>query len=164
MAQIEVKDLTLIFGKQKQQALKLLEQGKGKDEILAKTKCTLAVNQVNLEIKQGEIFVIMGLSGSGKSSLLRCFNRLNQPTRGGIYYSGDNIMDANKDELLKIRRNDVSMVFQHFGLLPHRTVADNVAFGLEIQGVDKAERRETALKTIKTVGLDGYEDMMTGEL
>ncbi|MFO7880601.1 MAG: quaternary amine ABC transporter ATP-binding protein [Bacteroidota bacterium] len=164
MAQIEVKDLTLIFGKNKNQALKLLEKGKGKDEILAKTKCTLAVNQVNLEIKQGEIFVIMGLSGSGKSSLLRCFNRLNEPTRGGILYSGKDIMDAKNEDLLKIRRNDVSMVFQHFGLLPHRTVADNVAFGLEIQGKDKEKRRDVALKTIKNVGLDGYEDMMTGEL
>src|SRR6056297_1212742 len=118
MAQIEVKDLTLIFGKQKQQALKLLEQGKGKDEILAETKCTLAVDSVDLEIKQGEIFVIMGLSGSGKSSLLRCFNRLNEPTHGDIKLNDKSIIKSSTKELMQLRRNDLSMVFQHFGLLP----------------------------------------------
>jgi glycine betaine/proline transport system ATP-binding protein len=153
-----------MFGKHTKQAMQMLKQGKGKDEILAKTKCTLAVNQVNLEIKQGEIFVIMGLSGSGKSSLLRCFNRLNEPTTGDIIMSEKNITKASKKELMHIRRNDLSMVFQHFGLLPHRTVVDNVAFGLEIQGKDLEERRKTAIDIIKTVGLEGYEDMMTGEL
>jgi glycine betaine/proline transport system ATP-binding protein len=153
-----------MFGKNIKQAMKLLKQEKGKDEILSKTKCTLAVNQVNLEIEQGEIFVIMGLSGSGKSSLLRCFNRLNEPTTGDIIMSGKNITKASKKELMHIRRNDLSMVFQHFGLLPHRTVVDNVAFGLEIQGKDPEERREKAVEIIKTVGLEGYENMMTGEL
>ncbi len=161
---IEVKNLTMMFGKHTKQAMELLKAGKSKDEILAETKCTLAVNDVNLKIKKGEIFVIMGLSGSGKSSLLRCFNRLNEPTTGDILMSGKSIIKASKQELLKMRRNDLSMVFQHFGLLPHRSVADNVTFGLEIMNVDKERRRDVALKTIKTVGLDGYEDMMTGEL
>jgi glycine betaine/proline transport system ATP-binding protein len=164
MSKIQVKDLTLIFGKHEKRALGLLNEGKSKDEILAETKCTLAVNNVNLNIREGEIFVIMGLSGSGKSSLLRCFNRLNTPSHGDITLNDESIINASKERLLHLRRNDLSMVFQHFGLLPHRTVADNVAFGLEIQKVDKEKRRETALKVIKTVGLDGYEDMMTGEL
>lgn len=164
MSHIQVKDLTLIFGKHTGRATKLLKQGKSKDEILAETKCTLAVNQVDLDIQQGEIFVIMGLSGSGKSSLLRCFNRLNEPTTGDIIMSGKNISKASVKDLMEIRRHDLAMVFQHFGLLPHRTVADNVAFGLEIQGIDKYKRREKAIDVIKTVGLKGYEDMMTGEL
>lgn len=164
MAHIKVKDLSLIFGKNTKHAFELLQSGESKDDILKKTKCTVAVDQVNLEINQGEIFVIMGLSGSGKSSLLRCFNRLNTPTKGELLINDKDILKFKKDDLMHLRRHQVSMVFQHFGLLPHRTVIENVAFGLEIQGIAKEKREQKALKTIQTVGLDGYDRMMTGEL
>jgi glycine betaine/proline transport system ATP-binding protein len=164
MAHIKVKDLSLIFGKNTKHAFELLQSGESKDDILKKTKCTVAVNQVNLEINQGEIFVIMGLSGSGKSSLLRCFNRLNSPTKGQLLINDKDILTFKKDDLMHLRRHQVSMVFQHFGLLPHRTVIENVAFGLEIQGIAKEKREQKALETIQTVGLDGYDRMMTGEL
>lgn len=164
MNKIEVKNLYLIFGSAKKQALKLLKSGKSKKEIHAKTKCAVAVNNANLTIQEGEIFVVMGLSGSGKSSLLRCFNMLNIPTAGSIFIDGVDITEMNKDELLNLRRNKVSMVFQHFGLLPHRTVRDNVAFGLEIQGVGKAERNIKAEETIKLVGLTGYENSYPSQL
>jgi glycine betaine/proline transport system ATP-binding protein len=113
---------------------------------------------------KGEVFVVMGLSGSGKSTLLRCLNRLIEPTSGKIILDGIDITNVELEKLRQIRRTEMSMVFQHFGLLPHRTVASNVSFGLEIQGVKENECRKKALDVIGTVGLDGYEDMMTGEL
>jgi glycine betaine/proline transport system ATP-binding protein len=164
MSDIQVKKLNVIFGKRKKEALKLLEQGLDKAEILNKTGCTVGVYDVNLEVKQGEIFVVMGLSGSGKSTLLRCFNRLISPTSGSIIMNGTDILKANDQELRQIRRKNMTMVFQHFGLLPHRTVSSNVAFGLEIQGLDEQERIKIAYKTIETVGLKGYEEQMTGQL
>ncbi|MFO7864151.1 MAG: glycine betaine/L-proline ABC transporter ATP-binding protein [Salinivirgaceae bacterium] len=164
MSDIQVKKLNVIFGKRKKEALKLLEQGMDKAEILNKTGCTVGVYDANLEVKQGEIFVVMGLSGSGKSTLLRCFNRLISPTSGSIIMNGTDILKTNDQELRQIRRKNMTMVFQHFGLLPHRTVSSNVAFGLEIQGVDEQERIKIAYKTIETVGLKGYEEQMTGQL
>jgi glycine betaine/proline transport system ATP-binding protein len=122
------------------------------------------VNKASLKIMKGEVFVVMGLSGSGKSTLLRCLNRLIEPTSGKIILDGIDITNVELEKLRQIRRTEMSMVFQHFGLLPHRTVASNVSFGLEIQGVKENECRKKALDVIGTVGLDGYEDMMTGEL
>lgn len=157
MSKIEVKNLSLIFGANKKHALKMLEQGKSKKEIRIKTKCTVAVNNVSLNINEGEIFVIIGLSGSGKSSLLRCFNMLNVPTSGSIMIDGEDITKMDKQGLLNLRRKKVSMVFQHFGLLPHRTILDNVAFGLEIQDQPIEERLKKAKEIIEMVGLKGYE-------
>lgn len=157
MSKIEVKNLSLIFGANKKHALKMLEQGKSKKEIRIKTKCTVAVNNVSLNINEGEIFVIIGLSGSGKSSLLRCFNMLNVPTSGSIMIDGEDITKMDKHGLLNLRRKKVSMVFQHFGLLPHRTILDNVAFGLEIQDQPIEERQRKAKEIIEMVGLKGYE-------
>lgn len=164
MSKVEVKNLYLIFGSAKKQAMKMLKAKKMKKEIHAKTKCTIAVNDVSLSIEKGEIFVIMGLSGSGKSSLLRCFNMLNTPTSGSILIDGEDITKMNKDELLGLRRNKVGMVFQHFGLLPHRTIIDNVAFGLEIQDVKQEERYEKAKEIINLVDLSGYEDSYPHQL
>lgn len=164
MSKVEVKDLYLIFGSAKRQAMKMLRAGKSKKEIHNKTKCTIAVKEANLSIEEGEIFVIMGLSGSGKSSLLRCFNMLNIPTSGSILIDGEDITKMHKDKLLNLRRQKVGMVFQHFGLLPHRTILDNVAFGLEIQGMEAGKRQEKAKEVIKLVGLSGYENSYPHQL
>ena len=165
MSKIKVEDLSVIFGKRVKEAQDLIKQGKNKVEILNETGCTVGVNNASLEIKEGEVFVVMGLSGSGKSTLLRCFNRLIEPTTGKLYVDDQNVLDLNDHDLrMKYRREKMTMVFQHFGLLPHRSVSSNVAFGLEIQGVDEETRINKAYDVIKTVGLEGYEEKMTGQL
>jgi len=164
MSKIVVENLDLIFGTRREDAVKLLEKGEGKKEIQKKTGCTVGVTNASFEIKQGEIFVLMGLSGSGKSTLLRCLNLLNTPTRGAVKIDGEDIVTMDEAELRAVRRKKIGMVFQHFGLLPHRTVVENVAFGLEIQGVSLEERNKRAITTIETVGLKGYEMMMVSEL
>ena len=164
MSKIEIRNLYLIFGKEKHKAEKMLKEGKTKEEILKATGCTVAVKDANLSINEGEIFVIMGLSGSGKSTLVRCINRLNEPSMGEIWLSGRNITSLSDKELLQIRRKEMAMVFQHFGLLPHRTVLSNIAFGLELQGVSKEEREKKAHESIAIVGLKGYENQRVDEL
>lgn len=162
--QIEVKNLFLIFGSDKRQAMRMLKKGREKEYIKSKTNCTIAVNDVSLSITEGEIFVIMGLSGSGKSSLLRCFNMLNIPSEGSIEVNGKDITKMNKKELLNFRRKEVGMVFQHFGLMPHRTIIENIAFGLEIQQISQDERLAKAKEMIDLVGLTGYENSYPNEL
>ncbi|WP_228122796.1 glycine betaine/L-proline ABC transporter ATP-binding protein [Oceanihabitans sp. IOP_32] len=161
---IQIKDLTLIFGKRKKEALQLLNEGFSKTEILEKTGCIVGVNKANFEIKAGEFFVIMGLSGSGKSTLLRCLNRLIEPTSGDVIINNDNITKKNNKELLEVRRTEMSMVFQKFGLLPHRTVLENAAFGLEIKGEDKINRLKKATEALETVGLKGFESQLPSQL
>lgn len=161
---IKVEDLVLIFGKNKENALQMLKAGSIKKEILSKTQCTVGINQANFEIYEGEFFVIMGLSGSGKSTLLRCLNRLIEPTSGNVYVNGDNITRKSHRELLDVRRTEMSMVFQKFGLLPHRTVLENVAFGLELRGEDKETRETKAQQAIDTVGLHGFERQSPAQL
>ena len=164
MTKIEIKDLSILFGPEKAKAKKMVKQGKSKQEILKETGCTIAVRNANLEIEEGEMFVIMGLSGSGKSTLVRCINRLNEPSMGEIWLSGRYITSLSDKELLQIRRKEMAMVFQHFGLLPHRTVLSNIAFGLELQGVPKEEREKKAYESIAVVGLKGYENQRVDEL
>ena len=164
MAKIEIKNLSILFGPEKSRAKKMILKGKSKQEILKETGCTVAVRNANLEIEEGEMFVIMGLSGSGKSTLLRCINRLNEPTMGEIRVNGIDITRSSDKELLQIRRKELAMVFQHFGLLPHRTVLNNVSFGLELQCVPKQEREKKALESILQVGLKGYENQRVDEL
>lgn len=161
---VRVENLSLIFGKNKSKALELLKEGKSKAEILEQTGSNVAVRNASLEIKEGEIFVIMGLSGSGKSTLLRCVNRLINPTAGKIFLNDEEITNMSDKELLQIRRSGLAMIFQHFGLLPHRSVLSNVAFGLEIKGVKKDERNRKAMETIEQVGLSGYENQKVSEL
>ena len=161
---IEVKDLTLIFGKNKDLALELLKKGRSKTEILEKTKCTIGVNKANFEVYEGEVFVVMGLSGSGKSTLIRCLNRLHKPTDGNVIINGYDITKENNKELLETRRTEMSMVFQNFGLLPHRTIIENAAFGLEIRGENKGKRLQRAQEALETVGLQGYEYQYPSEL
>ena len=164
MSKIEIKDLYLIFGHEKQKALKMLKKDKSKEEILKDTGCTVGVKDANLSINEGEFFVIMGLSGSGKSTLLRCINRLIRPTAGQVFVNGVDISKISEKELLQVRRKELAMVFQNFGLLPHRSVLSNIAFGLELQGVKKEERAKKAMESMMLVGLKGYENQMVGEL
>ena len=164
MAKIEIKNLSILFGPEKAKAKKMILKGKSKQKILKATGCTVAVRNANLEIEEGEMFVIMGLSGSGKSTLLRCINRLNEPSMGEIRLDGVDITRSSDKELLQIRRKELAMVFQHFGLLPHRTVLSNVSFGLELQGVPKEEREKKAQESVLLVGLKGYEKQRVDEL
>jgi glycine betaine/proline transport system ATP-binding protein len=161
---ITVKNLFKVFGKNPENTFPLIEKGHTKNEILEKTGCTIGINDASFEVKKKEVFVIMGLSGSGKSTVLRCLNRLIEPTRGEIYIGDTNIMEMDEEQLLKVRREKMSMVFQNFGLFPHRTVANNVEYGLEIGGMEKEKRRKKAYEALETVGLKGYEEQMPGEL
>ncbi|GAA3973290.1 MULTISPECIES: glycine betaine/L-proline ABC transporter ATP-binding protein [Streptomyces] len=133
-------------------------------ELRARTGCTAAVQDVSFDVRKGEVFVVMGLSGSGKSTLVRCLTRLIEPTAGTIVIDGEDVRAMDKSRLRELRRHRAAMVFQHFGLLPHRTVLDNVAYGLEIQGMGKAERRERARKVVEKVGLEGMEQRRPGQL
>src|SRR5699024_8601936 len=134
------------------------------DEILEKTGMTVGVNQANFEVKQGEVFVIMGLSGSGKSTLVRMLNRLIEPTMGDIWVNNKNVAKMNKEELSTLRRKEMSMVFQNFALLPHKTYLQNAEYGMEIQSISKEERTQSATESLELVGLGGYLDKYPTEL
>ncbi|MFZ4451146.1 quaternary amine ABC transporter ATP-binding protein [Salibacterium aidingense] len=164
MPVIKVENLSKVFGRHPERALKLLDENKSKDEILEQTGNTVGVNRASFEVEEGEVFVIMGLSGSGKSTLVRLLNRLIDPTEGNVYVEGENLATMGKEALRKVRREKMSMVFQRFALFPHRTVLSNAEFGLEIQGVDKAERKEKAEKALELVGLGGYMNQTPGQL
>ncbi|MEX0722375.1 MAG: glycine betaine/L-proline ABC transporter ATP-binding protein [Gracilimonas sp.] len=164
MAAITVKNLFKIFGKNPKQAFPLIEEGKSKDEILDETGNTIGINDASFEVKEKEMFVIMGLSGSGKSTVLRCLNRLIEPTKGTIKIGDEDITKISNERLLEMRRTKMSMVFQNFGLFPHRTVANNVEYGLEISGMEKEERRKKAYDALEKVGLKGYEEQKPSEL
>ena len=161
---VEARNLVKIFGPRPEAALEMLEEGRSKKEIMEATQQNIALNNVSFEVYEGEIFVLMGLSGCGKSTLLRCLNRLVEPTSGEILVDGENIREMNEEELREFRRNKIGMIFQGFALLPHRTVLDNVAFPLEIQGIPIEERHQKAEKAISLVGLEGYENSMPSEL
>jgi glycine betaine/proline transport system ATP-binding protein len=153
---IEIRHLHKLFGPNAARAMALLEAGRSKTEVLAQTGCTVGVHDASFRVERSETFVIMGLSGSGKSTLLRCLNRLTEPSAGQISIDGENILALSAEGLRDLRRRRVSMVFQHFGLLPHRSVLENVAFGLEIQGIARAGRNERARRVIECVGLAPY--------
>jgi glycine betaine/proline transport system ATP-binding protein len=161
---IKVENLYKIFGPNPKKAFPLIEEGKDRGEILSKTGNVVAVRGVSFEIKKKETFVIMGLSGSGKSTLIRCLNRLIDPTSGQVFVDGKDVTKMDKEQLREVRRYTMSMVFQHFGLLPHRNVVNNVEFGLEIGGTEKEERHKKAMSAIELVGLKGYEKSMPDEL
>lgn len=161
---LEVKNLTKIFGKKQKAALEMVKQGKSKTEILEKTGATVGVYDASFEIKEGEIFVIMGLSGSGKSTLVRMLNRLIDPSSGNIYLDGKDIAKMNVEDLRNIRRHDINMVFQNFGLFPHRTILENTEFGLEMRGVSKEERTMLAEKALDNAGLLPFKDQYPSQL
>ena len=164
MSLISIRNLSKVFGPNPKRALPLIEQGLSKSEILAKTGCTVAINGASFDIEKRETFVVMGLSGSGKSTMIRCLNRLIEPTAGEILFDGADITKLDREALRNLRRYKMSMVFQHFGLLPQRSVLDNVEFGLEISGMDKATRTEKAMNAIELVGLKGFEQSRPSEL
>ncbi|HGD4315127.1 TPA: glycine betaine/L-proline ABC transporter ATP-binding protein [Streptococcus agalactiae] len=161
---LEVKNLTKIFGKKQKAALEMVKQGKSKTEILEKTGATVGVYDASFEIKEGEIFVIMGLSGSGKSTLVRMLNRLIDPSSGNIYLDGKDIAKMNVEDLRNIRRHDINMVFQNFGLFPHRTILENTEFGLEMRGVSKEESTTLAEKALDNAGLLPFKDQYPSQL
>jgi glycine betaine/proline transport system ATP-binding protein len=161
---IKIENLIKIFGNRPQSVLKKLQSGNSKDEIARETGHIVGVNDVSFEVHEGEMFVIMGLSGSGKSSLIRCLNLLNKPTSGSIFIDGKDIVRYNKKELREFRQKKIAMVFQHFGLFTHRTVLENVEYGMEIRNISKEERRRIAEENLAAVGLDGWGDKMIYEL
>jgi glycine betaine/proline transport system ATP-binding protein len=161
---IRCQNLWKIFGPRPEGTLGLIENGASKQEVMEKTGHVIAVRDVSLEVRENEVFVVMGLSGSGKSTLVRCLNRLMEPTSGSVFIEGANIGEMNAHQLRELRRHKFSMVFQHFGLLPHRSVIDNVTFGLEVRGDNKKERQESARKAVELVGLGGWENSQIQEL
>ena len=161
---IRVEHVSKLYGLNKAEAAKLMEAGATKDEVYKKTGVTVALWDVDLEIPRGKIFVIIGLSGSGKSTMVRCFNQLNRPTSGKVYFEGRDLAEMNKKELLAFRRNKISMVFQSFGLMSHRDVLSNVAYGLEVKGVPREEREARAAEVLAMVGLSGWEHQSCAQL
>ena len=164
MPKVKVNHLTKIFGKKTKPALEMIRANKSKTEILEKTGATVGVYDVNFEVEEGEIFVIMGLSGSGKSTLIRLLNRLIEPTSGNIYIDGQDISSLDKEGLREVRRNKMSMVFQNFGLFPHRTIIENTEYGLEIRGVPKEERQAKAEKALENSSLIAFKDQLPSQL
>lgn len=159
-----VENLFKIFGPRPERAFELLEQGFDKDAIFEKTGNTIGVRDASFRVQEGEIFVVMGLSGSGKSTLVRMLNRLIDATAGHVYVDGVDVTAMSRNELIELRRNDMSMVFQSFALLPHKTVAENAAFGLNVSGRSAADQRQKALQALEAVGLKPYADSYPDEL
>ncbi|WP_347552299.1 glycine betaine/L-proline ABC transporter ATP-binding protein ProV [Pseudalkalibacillus hwajinpoensis] len=163
-AKITVKDVTKVFGKSPKQAVKLLDQGKSKSDILKESGMTVGVNRASFDVYPGEIFVIMGLSGSGKSTLVRLLNRLIEPTSGQVLIDDEDIVRMKPEQLREVRRKKLSMVFQRFALFPHRTVLQNTEYGLEVQNIGKENRAKKAQESLELVGLKGYEHSYPSEL
>lgn len=161
---IECKNIWKIFGTYPQRTLETIDRSLSRAEVQEQTGHVIAVKDVSFEIKKGETFVVMGLSGSGKSTLVRCISRLINPTAGEMIIDGEDIMSYNEAQLTELRRFRMSMVFQHFGLFPHRKVIDNISFGLEIRGEDKNKRKAKAEEVLEMVGLHGWADHYPREL
>jgi glycine betaine/proline transport system ATP-binding protein len=161
---IVVENLYKVFGDQPKEVIELLEKGWSKDKILADKGAVIGVSNVSFSVQEGEIFVLMGLSGSGKSTLIRLINRLVEPSAGNVYIDGQNVAKLPKDQLIDLRRRDMSMVFQSFALMPSRTVLENAAFGLEVAGSGKKEREERAMQVLTQVGLDAFANKYPHEL
>ena len=164
MSKIEINNVYKIFGGNPKSVLPKVKEGATKDEILENTGHTVGLDNVSLKIEEGETFVCMGLSGSGKSTLIRHLNRLIDPTDGEILIEGTNVMNLNKEQLIEFRRHKMSMVFQRFGLFPHKTVIQNVGYGLEMQGKAEEERNKISMEKINAVGLNGFENQYPAQL
>jgi len=164
MFKIEINNVYKIFGNNPKSIIKMVKDGGKKDDILEKTGHTVGLDNVTLKIEEGETFVCMGLSGSGKSTLIRHLNRLIDPTEGEILVDGTNVMSLNQKQLIDFRRHKMSMVFQRFGLFPHKTVIQNVGYGLEIQGKSEEENKKTSMEKIEAVGLGGFENQFPNQL
>ena len=164
MSKIEINNIYKIFGNKPQSILPLVKDGATKEDILERTGHTVGLDNVSLKIEEGETFVCMGLSGSGKSTLIRHINRLIDPTDGEVIVDGKNVMSFDAKGLTEFRRHTMSMVFQRFGLFPHKTVMQNVGYGLEVQGIKEEERKKTSLEKIEAVGLSGFEHQYPNQL
>ena len=164
MSKIEINNVYKIFGNNPQSVMPMVKEGANKEEVLEQTGHTVGLDNVSLKIEEGETFVCMGLSGSGKSTLIRHLNRLIDPTDGEIIVEGTNVMSFNKEQLIDFRRHKMSMVFQRFGLFPHKTVIQNVGYGLEMQGKQLEEINKTAMEKIEAVGLSGFENQFPNQL
>jgi len=164
MSKIEINNVYKIFGDTPQSVMPMVRDGANKEEVLEKTGHTVGLDNVSLKIEEGETFVCMGLSGSGKSTLIRHLNRLIDPTDGEILVEGTNVMSLDKEQLIDFRRHKMSMVFQRFGLFPHKTVMQNVGYGLEMQGKTEDERNKIAMEKIEAVGLNGFENQFPNQL
>jgi glycine betaine/proline transport system ATP-binding protein len=164
MSKIEIKNIYKIFGNNPGSVMDMVKNGSTKDEVLEQTGHTVGLDNVSLNIEEGETFVCMGLSGSGKSTLIRHLNRLIDPTAGEILIDGENVMSFNPEQLINFRRHKMSMVFQRFGLFPHKTVMQNVGYGLEMQGKSEDERDKIAMEKIEAVGLNGFENQFPNQL
>ena len=158
------RNLWKVFGDGARDLADSIDPALSREEVLAQTGCVLAVRDVSFRVREGETFVIMGLSGSGKSTLVRCLGRLIEPTRGEVLIDAEDLLTMNKQQLRDIRRHKMGMVFQHFGNFPHKRVLDNVVYGLQIQGVDKATQLNRAAEVIEMVGLTGWEERYPHEL
>ncbi len=161
---IRIEHLIKIYGEKPRTALKLFREGGTRDSILQATGQVLGIADVSVTVNKGELFVVMGLSGSGKSTLVRCINRLINPTSGNIYLDEEDIAHVDEQRMREIRLSKVSMVFQRFGLFPHKTVAENVEYGLKMRGIDKAKRRQKSLSTLEVVGLSQWADYLPSSL
>jgi glycine betaine/proline transport system ATP-binding protein len=164
MSKIEINNIYKIFGNDPDSVMGMVQNGSTKDEVLEQTGHTVGLDNVSLNIEEGETFVCMGLSGSGKSTLIRHLNRLIDPTAGEIFIDGENVMSFNPEQLIDFRRHKMSMVFQRFGLFPHKTVMQNVGYGLEMQGKSEEERDKVAMEKIEAVGLNGFENQFPNQL
>ena len=158
------QNLWKIFGSNPESAFQLIKNGESKQEFMEETGNVIAIRDASFDVKENEVFVIMGLSGSGKSTLVRCINRLIEPTRGSVFIEGTDIAQMDKHELKELRRHKLSMVFQNFGLLPHRSVLENVAFGLEVRGENHDTRQKKSFEALEMVGLKGWESSHIFEL
>ena len=154
---LRMEHVAKLYGPNQKEATKLMLEGADKAEVYRKCGCTVALWDVNLQIPRGKVFVIIGLSGSGKSTAVRCFNQLTVPTLGNVFFEEQNVGEMNRKELREYRRSKISMVFQSFGLMNHRDVLGNVSYGLEIKGVPQEEREQRAQEIISMVGLEGWE-------
>ncbi len=164
MSKIEINNVYKIFGNNPNSVLPMVKNGATKEQVLEETGHTVGLDNVSLRIEEGETFVCMGLSGSGKSTLIRHLNRLIDPTDGEILIEGTNVMSLNTESLIDFRRHKMSMVFQRFGLFPHKTVLQNVGYGLEMQGIDENKRNSVAMEKIQAVGLNGFENQFPAQL
>ena len=161
---ITCSNIWKLFGPDDKRILKDLDTSLSRNEVQEKTGHVVAVKDVSFSIQKGETFVVMGLSGSGKSTLVRCLTRLIEPSAGTVMMDDIDVTKMGKKDLLELRRNKMSMVFQHFGLFPHRTVLENIGYGLEIRGTKKQERIDKSMEVLKMVGLDGWHNNYPREL
>ncbi|MDB9496389.1 glycine betaine/L-proline ABC transporter ATP-binding protein [Spirulina major CS-329] len=161
---IRIENLIKIYGENPQHALRLFRDGRGREDILSATGNVLGIADVSMTIQKGELFVVMGLSGSGKSTLVRCINRLIEPTSGHIYIDDEDVAHVTQNRIREVRRTKVAMVFQRFGLFPHKTVMQNVAYGLKVRGLSDTEQRKKALEVLDVVGLTQWADYLPSSL